>query len=75
LTYVPPEGARRVEVRAHGQIDGTATLWATNFAPVKLTGRFDARVAVAWGAGRYVVHYAPVNVRTGDVTLEVVFRR
>jgi hypothetical protein len=74
LTVSPRDArpAKGFSVEVKGRIDGTATIWNSQFGTNTLSGKIDVRYSDNHSTN-FILNYVPQNVRTGEVRLEYVF--
>lgn len=61
-----------VKVSVRGNIDGAATIQISPWNVIELAGDFDKSFYQDWFESSCVVIYNPVNVKSGNVSIECV---
>ena len=59
-----------ITLHVHGQIDGSAYVYAGNWETTKLSGTVEWRIYHDWFQTNFVLHYVPESVRSGELTVD-----
>lgn len=59
-----------ITLQVHGQIIGSAYIYAGNWKPEKLSGRVDWKVYHDWFQANCELHYIPESVQSGELTVD-----
>jgi hypothetical protein len=62
-----------VSLHITGRLNGTAVVYAAGWQPVELSGAVDQRIYHDWFQTNCLLHYNPLSVRSGELTVEYVF--
>ena len=59
-----------ISLHVHGRLDGSAYVFAGNWATTKLSGPVEWRTSHDWFQTNCVLHYVPESVRSGELTVD-----
>jgi hypothetical protein len=59
-----------ITLHIHGQIVGSAYVFAGNWEPTKLSGPVEWRIYHDWFKANCVLHYIPESVQSGELTVD-----
>ena len=68
------DGPSGITLHIHGQIDGSAYVYASNWETTKLSGTVEWRIYHDWFQTNCVLHYIPESVRSGELTVDYTIR-
>jgi hypothetical protein len=59
-----------ITLHIHGDLDGTAYVFAEDWETSKLSGAVESRIYHDWFQTNSVLHYVPESVRSGELTVD-----
>jgi hypothetical protein len=63
-----------IALHVQGRLDGTAYVYAGNWETTRLSGVVNWRIYHDWFQTNCVLHYVPVSVQSGELTVDYTIR-